>query len=85
MNFKTVTKYMRQMVLNQENKFPTEGPLSYSHIIWMLNEIDNFATPENNDKANRWVGWAQCAIVSAGCYNLDDMKKINSSVIIKTI
>jgi hypothetical protein len=29
------------------------------------------------EKAHRWLGWAQCAVVNSGAATLEDMKKIN--------
>lgn len=28
-------------------------------------------------KVGRWLGWAQCAVVAAGCATLEEMKQIN--------
>jgi hypothetical protein len=30
-----------------------------------------------NRKANRWIGWIQCAVVIGGGASLDDMKRVN--------
>lgn len=77
MNFKIITEYMRQIIRNQEDKFTIDiDSLSYHHIMWMLGEIDDMP-PEKAEMANRWIGWAQCAIVAAGCCTLEDMKEIN--------
>lgn len=49
-------------------------------MLWLL-ETDPHGdfpdTPSGREKAARWLGWAQCAIVMGGGASLDDMKEIN--------
>ena len=59
----------------KSERFPQTGPLSFTHIMNMLVEIR--IGQISGEKAHRWLGWAQCAIVSAGIATLDDMKNIN--------
>ena len=58
-----------------EAKMPPSGPLSYRHIISMLDKIELGGF--SYTKQCRWLGWMQCAIVAAGCATLEDMKAIN--------
>ena len=46
------------------------------HIFYMLNEI-RFSAEMKNDKANRWLGWAQAVICQNTDLSLGDMKDIN--------
>lgn len=45
------------------------------HVEWMLDRIE--AGDVSGEKAHRWLGWAQCAIVSAEAGTLEEMKAIN--------
>lgn len=50
------------------------GPLSLTHLISMNERI----TPDFSEaKLGRWLGWAQCAVVAAGCATLEEMKELN--------
>lgn len=52
---------------------PGDG-LGLAHLRSMSERItDDFSQA----KLGRWLGWAQCAVVAAGCATLDDMKEIN--------
>lgn len=54
---------------------PDTGDCSYPHIAGMLIRMrdESFAY----GKMNRWLGWAQCAVVVAGAATRPDMEKIN--------
>ena len=60
---------------NQTNWPDDVESLSYDHVMSMLLSIE--LGDMKNDKANRWLGWAQCAAVSVGVGTLEDMKQIN--------
>jgi len=49
--------------------------LSYTHTSFLLESIK--LGKVSDEKAHRWLGWAQCACVSAGMASLEDMKRIN--------
>lgn len=49
--------------------------LSRSHVLGMLEKIHSGEIV--GDKAHRWLGWAQAAMVAAGITNLADMKDVN--------
>lgn len=51
---------------------------SKGHISYMLHEIENNEDMKN-DKANRWLGWAQAVICQYTTLTVDDMKHINKS------
>lgn len=53
----------------------TVHELSYAHLLDMHMRVlqDEFSEA----KLGRWLGWAQAAVVAAGCGTLDEMKKIN--------
>lgn len=50
------------------------GSLSYEHLVEMQSKMHEGMSP---GKLGRWLGWAQAAVVSAGCGSLSDMKDIN--------
>lgn len=50
---------------------------SVNHAIWLLRELKAERTSEN--KAHRWLGWAQCILVFHGLGTLEDMKQINKA------
>lgn len=45
------------------------------HLREMLEIVENSEFSES--KLGRWLGWAQCALVSTGLAGLEDMKLIN--------
>lgn len=50
--------------------------LSYAHLADMRARLeDGFS----GAKLGRWLGWAQAAVVAAGCGTLEEMKQINMS------
>lgn len=50
--------------------------LGLAHMRSMQERIDVPAL-FSEAKLGRWLGWAQCAVVAAGCATLDDMKRLN--------
>lgn len=49
--------------------------MTYDHCVDILHQLQE---PDiDRDKANRLVGWAQCAIVGAGCASPDAFRDIN--------
>lgn len=61
----------------QIGKWPASGPLSFTHIYNLLTSIETGLV--SGEKAHRWLGWSQCAIVAAGAGTLEDMKRINNN------
>lgn len=60
-----------------DKKMPSgETPLDYPHVAGMLIRMKE--QPMSYGKQCRWLGWAQCAVVAAGCATLDEMKAINA-------
>lgn len=57
------------------NGMKGEGSLSLEHIISMQEEMRTL--PMSEDKLNRWLGWAQAAVVADKKATLDDMREIN--------
>ena len=49
--------------------------LGTEHAMWMLNGI--FEGYIQNEKAHRWLGYAQGILVASEVVSLDDMKNIN--------
>jgi len=48
--------------------------LGFAHIVDMRERMpDDFSEA----KLGRWLGWAQAAVVAAGCGTLEEMKQIN--------
>lgn len=58
-----------------EGAWPAEGPCGKAHVTDMLHSIEDGTIA--GEKAHRWLGWAQCAIVASGGGALDDMKAIS--------
>lgn len=54
--------------------------LSYDHVKDMQRQMHE--QPMDEGKLNRWLGWAQCAVVASGCALLDDMRRINKQAIV---
>ena len=50
--------------------------VGYRHTMMLLDAIES-GTNVSGEKAHRWLGWAQCAIVAARIGTLDEMKQIN--------
>lgn len=44
------------------------------HLIFMLRTITGW---DNTDKAQRWIGYAQCLAICLGLTDLETMKQIN--------
>ena len=65
-----------KMTSKGRNGWPQDiHSVSYEHIYTMLFQIESGGIV--GEKAHRWLGWAQCAIVAARVATLDDMKNIN--------
>ncbi len=45
------------------------------HVVYMLLKIESGEIA--GEQGHRWLGWAQCAAVSANCATIEDVKKIN--------
>ncbi len=56
-------------------KMPDEGDCGYPHIAGMLIRMQDESF--SSGKTNRWLAWAQCAVVVAGAATRADMEKIN--------
>ena len=52
----------------------SEG-IGFSHAKWMLEEIAKGEM--SDDKANRWLGYAQCILVVTKLASLEEVKNIN--------
>ena len=48
-----------------------------SHIVSMLNHIDEFTDDDQTDKAFRWLGFVQGVLWTEGIYTLNEMKDHN--------
>ena len=49
--------------------------LAYGHLLEMRGKI--YESEMSDGKLGRWLGWAQAAVVAAGCGTLEEMKQIN--------
>lgn len=47
------------------------------HILWMLDEIVEFARHRRLDKAFRWLGFVQGWLWARGLYSIDELKRHN--------
>lgn len=76
MDIKIAAEGTRHMLVDSApSLWPLKGPLSQGHVEDMLERIESGEITE--EKAHRWLGWAQAACVAAGAGTLDDMKAIN--------
>jgi len=51
--------------------------LTYQHLVVMHDEFALHPERFSDAKLGRWLGWAQAAVVAAGCATLEEMKQIN--------
>lgn len=68
---------LTQAYLPGAQELPGRGdePYSHPHLHWML--IALMTEEVTGDKAHRWLGWVQCAIVVGGGATLEQMKAAN--------
>lgn len=65
---------MRDTVaLGKLRQMGRHGDMGLEHIEDMLKRMEGM----DEDKANRFLGWAQASVVAHGCATLDEMKSIN--------
>jgi len=76
-NIINISTALKKVVTGTEGKWSTagNGMLGREHILDMLEQMESGKV--FGEKAHRWLGWAQAAIVGAGIGDLDLMKKIN--------
>jgi hypothetical protein len=56
------------------------GDTGFMHLQEMLSKMrrsNKEDPPMSYGKANRWLGWMQCAVVAHGLASLEEMKNIN--------
>ncbi len=83
MNIKKAAKETLTLAINDSRATWSENPaLSKPHIKRICLAIIDGEV--EGDKAHRWLGWAQCAVVGAGICSLDQMKEINKSSTVGT-
>jgi len=79
MKIKTAARHTMQIIQEHHKDAQplrnTDDPVSINHAFWLLMGIS--AGYVENEKAHRWLGWAQCTIVITGMATLSDMKQIN--------
>lgn len=46
--------------------------------MYMIDEIES-GKDVDGEKAHRWLGWLQCALVARDVCSLDEMKALNKS------
>ena len=56
-------------------EFIVENGIDRFHVMDMMDKIMNGEV--TGEKAHRWLGWAQCAIVCTGASTLKEMIQIN--------
>ncbi len=78
MDIKIAARETASLIISGPNKpYWPDAPesITWPHVLGMLANIaDGEITGE---KAHRWLGWAQCAIVAAKAGTLEEMKAIN--------
>ncbi len=76
MNIKKAAKDTLTLIINDNDATWSNIPsLSKPHVKRLCLAIIDGEV--EGDKAHRWLGWAQCAVVGAGICSLDHMKEIN--------
>ena len=55
--------------------WPAEGSLSKAHIRSLLTQVAEGDV--TGEKAHRWLGWSQAAIVAAGVSSMEEMRHVN--------
>ncbi len=75
---KKASQTMHAMMDNVTSERDLEGK-SVGHIKWMLEQIisGELDKPDNNEKAHRWLGYAQGLFVAEGITTMDDLREIN--------
>lgn len=73
----TKTRDLILTVLPCDEDWPDHPSLSKLHILEILDDIIKGVV--FTDKAHRYLGWAQAAVVASTATTLDDMKEINRS------
>ncbi|MEW8051292.1 MAG: hypothetical protein AB2754_15900 [Candidatus Thiodiazotropha endolucinida] len=77
MDIKAAAIKTREIVLDAYI-WPTKPEkLGRLHVAWMLDQIESGQV--SGEKAHRWLGWAQAAVVHANAGTLDEMKHINKA------
>lgn len=74
MNMREAFRETVEMALLRRMPMRPGSELGLHHLLSMQVRI----TPEFSEaKLGRWLGWAQCAVVAAGCATLEEMKDLN--------
>jgi hypothetical protein len=47
------------------------------HVMWMLGQIPEFVYAGKREKADRWLGWVQCALWALGFYSIGQARDHN--------
>lgn len=67
-------KYRSRPLVPERN---AERPWYAAHLAWMLNEMERFYAEGKIEKANRWLGFVQGALVCKHDVPLEYMKRAN--------
>jgi hypothetical protein len=65
---------------DRPHTMPATSSTGTIHLYEMLDQMhrsNRSEPPMSYGKANRWLGWMQCAVVAHGLASLDEMKDIN--------
>jgi hypothetical protein len=65
---------------DRPHTMPATGATGTIHLYDMLDQMrksNKEEPPMSYGKANRWLGWMQCAVVAHGLASLDEMKDMN--------
>lgn len=69
MIYKTHIERVTSELLKPFNPVRDENGKTLHHAAWMMDNL-----PEEQDKRDRWVGYAQCLLVMHGVVSLDQMR-----------
>jgi len=75
--FQSTIELAQAAGMEKMDTIAVDGSLSFAHLMEMRDRIAQNTPPFSEAKLGRWLGWAQAAVVAAGCGTLQDMKNIN--------
>lgn len=77
MNPKAVVPQLKDLV-EKASKLPASHPeYGRDHLLHIIREIESGRV--SGEKAHRWLGWLQCALVIGGATTLEAMKAANKT------
>ena len=78
---KVASKLITELKLEETYDFPCKNldGTGMPHAYWLLHELSTGNV--DGEKGNKWLGYAQCLLISYGVSTLEEMKLINENSI----